>query len=109
MVSDLKKFDKPLSDQFPVLYQHRYCEQEDFFIGVFSNDNYGVNVLKHKHFLLKNFDKKVYLPNLPIPKYDCRAVASSSTIYVTDKVKDYNTFSVVKYSFSTKTWNKLPL
>ena len=33
MVSDLKKFDKPLSDQFPVLYQHRYCEQEDFLLG----------------------------------------------------------------------------
>ena len=65
--------------------------------------------MKHKHFLLKNFDKKMYLPNLPIPKYDCRAVASSSTIYVTGKVKDYNTLSIVKYTFSTKTLNKLPL
>ena len=62
----------------------------------------------HRHFLLNNFDTKRYLPTLPI--YDRRAIASSSTVYFAGESEgDGNKLSVVKYSFSTKCWNKLPL
>ena len=53
MLSSFKKIGKSLSDQFPVLYQHRYCDQEEFSIGVFSNDNFSGDASNHKHYLLK--------------------------------------------------------
>ena len=110
MVSSLKKFGRTMIDQFPVLYQHRYCDQEEFRIGVFSNNNYSGDgdVSKRKNFLLNNFDTKTYLPTLPIPKFDCKAVASSSNVYLAGQLYgDDNTLSVVKYSLSTNNWNKI--
>ena len=96
--------------KFPVLYQHRYCDQEEFSIGVFCNDSYSGDVSNHKHFLLKNFDTKTFLPTLPILKYGRKAIASTSTVYFAGESEDsYNALFVVKYSFSTKCWNKLPL
>ena len=50
MVSSFKTFAKSLNDQFPVLYQHRYCDQEEFSIGVFGDDNYSGDASNHKHF-----------------------------------------------------------
>ena len=103
MVSCFKKIGRTLSDQFSVLYQHRYCDQEEFSIGVFCNDSYSGDVSNHKHFLLKNFDTKTYLPSLPIPKYDCKTVASNSTAYFADDSdENYYMLSVEKYSFSQK-------
>ena len=97
MVSSFKKFSKTLSDQFPVLYQHRYCDQEEFSIGVFSNDSYRGDVSNHKHFLLNNFDTKTYLPTLPISKYDRKTVASSSAVYLAGDSERYDyMLSVVK-------------
>ena len=110
MLSSSKTIDRSLSDQFPVLYQHRYCDQEEFSIGVFSCDNYSEDVSKPKHFLLNNFDTKLYLPSLSIPKFDCKAVASSSNVYLAGQLYgDDNTLSVEKYSFSTNNWNKVAL
>ena len=77
---------------------------------MFSNDNYSRAESNNKHFLLNNFDTKTYLLTLPIPKYDCKAIASNSKIYVTCRFKDFNRLYIVKYSFFfTKTWNKLPI
>ena len=108
MLSSFKPSGRTLNDQFPVLYQHRYCDQEEFSIGVFSNDIHSGDSLTHRHFLLNNFDTKTYLPTLPI--YDRKAIACSSTVYFAGELEGHdNTLSVVKYSFSTKCWNKLPL
>ena len=109
MVSTFKSFSRNLSDQFPVLYQNRYCDQEEFSIGVFSDDFYSRNFSKCRPFLLNSFDTKMYLPSLPVPKYGCKAVSSGSDIYVLGQFKNHKSPSVFKYSFSTKTWGKLPV
>ena len=96
MSSSFNKFGKTLSDQFPVLYQHRYCDQEEFSIGVFSNYNYSGDESNHKRFLINNFETKTYLPTLSIPIYDCKAIASSSTVYLADEPKGNKLF-VVKH------------
>ena len=110
MVSCFKKIGRTLSDQFSVLYQHRYCDQEEFSVGVFSNDSYSGDATNKKHFLFNNFDTKTYLTILPIPIYDCKAIACGSTVYFSGhSEEDYKTLSIVKYSFSTKTLSFLPL
>ena len=88
MSSSFNKFGKTLSDQFPVLYQHRYCDQEEFSIGVFSNDIHSGYLLTHRHFLLNNFDTKTYLPTLPI--YELSLVVLQFTLQVSQKVMAIN-------------------
>ena len=109
MVSRVKTLTKNLSDQFPVLYQNRYCDQKEFSIGVFSNDYRNGDVSTFKPYLLNTFDIKTYLPRLSKPKYSCKAVSSGSDIYVFGQNDDHNSLSFEKYSSSTKSWKTLPL
>ena len=39
-----------LSDEFPVLYQTRYCDQEDFSIAVFDGETDSKNETCYKPF-----------------------------------------------------------
>ena len=109
MVSRVKTLSKNLSDQFPVLYQNRYCDQEEFSIGLFSNNYYNEDFSIFKLYLLNNFDTKTYVPSLSKPKYGCKAVSIGSDIYVLGQNKDHNSLSFEKYSSSTKSWKTLPL
>ena len=36
---------KKFSDLFPILYQNRYCDQDDFSIAVFGGENDKMNGL----------------------------------------------------------------
>ena len=108
MVSSVKTPSKNLSDQFHILYQNRYCDQEEFSIGLFSDAYYSGDVSTFKPFLLKNFDTKMYLPSLSRTNFECKAVSIGSEIYVSGDFDDYSTLSFVRYSSSTKTWFKLP-
>ena len=107
MVFNFKKNSRSVSEQFPVLYQNRYCDQEEFSIAVFNGESHSRNVESYKPFLLNNFDTKTYLPSLPKPEFGCKVVSIGSDIYVLCQVK-HNLLSILKYSSSTKTWNKLP-
>ena len=93
-------FDENLSDRFLILYQSRYCDQEDFSIAVIGSENDRKNEMLYKSFLLNNFDTKIYLPSLVKTKSGCRAIASGSDIYVTDKYK----VSVSYITPSTNSW-----
>ena len=84
------------SNQFPILYQTRYCDQESFSIAVFDAEN---NRKHDKPFLLRNFDTKVYLPSLPRHQYGCEAIGSGSSIYLLDQYKVGKTCSVMLYFF----------
>ena len=99
-------FVENLSDKFPILYQNRYCDQEDFNIALFDGDNDFNNVSFDKPFLFNNFDAKVYLPTLLNQKYACKVIASGSDIYLLDDFSD--TPSVKLYSSSTKSWKCIP-
>ena len=72
------------SDVFPILYQNRYCDQEDFSIAVFGGENDKNYEQYDRPFLLNNFDIKIYVPSVLKQKNGCKAVASGSDIYLTD-------------------------
>ena len=108
MVSRVKAFSNYLSDQFPVLYQNRYCDQKELCISFFSDYNYSRDISTLKPYLLNNFDTKTYLLTLSKLKYDCKVVTIGRDIYVLGHFIDYNTLSVVKCCSLTKSWFKLP-
>ena len=67
-----------------MLYQNRYCDQDDFSIAVFGGENNSNNEMYDRPFPLKRFDTKVYLPRVSIQQYGCKAIASGSDIYLLD-------------------------
>ena len=97
-----------LSDQFPALYQNRYCDQEDFSIAVFGGEKLIEYCIPYKPFLLENFDTKIYLPCLVHSKNGCKAIASGSDIYLADHNIVSDSYSNELYSSSTS-WKTLPL
>ena len=48
-----------MSDKYPDLYQHRFCDQEDFSIAVCVEENDNENISYDKPFMLNNCDTKV--------------------------------------------------
>ena len=100
--------EKKLCDEFLVLYQNRYCDQEDFSIAVYCGENGSKNELYDKPFTLNNFCTKICLPNLIKTENECKAIASGSDIYVTDKYQVSYSHSVKLYFSSTKRWKILP-
>ena len=106
--SSSKKLSKSLSEQFSVLYQNRYCDQEDFTIAVFSGKGYGEGKSNNRPFLLNNFHNKVYFSHLPKPNDDVKAVSSGSDIFVFGQFEDHSSSAVIKCSFFTNNLKKLP-
>ena len=94
-----------MSDQLPILYQNRYCDQEDFSIAVFGGDNDCNNLSYDKPFLLNNFDTKVYLPSLSKQQYKCKVIASCSDIYL---LYDCSIPPSVKLYSPSTSWKCLP-
>ena len=97
-----------LSDEFPILYQNRYCDQEDFSIAVFGSGSDKNNRLYDKPFLLNNFDTKLNLPSVIKHKYGRKVISSGSDIYLIDKHGVGDTSSIKLYSSSTNNWKNLP-
>ena len=109
MVFSFKGLGKKLSSQFPALYQNRYCDQEEFSIGVFSEDNCSDDVSSDKPLVLDNFDAKMYLCSIPKSIWECKTVSSGSDIYVLGEFEDHDSTVFKMYFSSTKTWKKCPL
>ena len=97
-----------MSDQFPILYQNRYCDQEDFNIAVFGGENDSENEMYDKPFLLNNFETKVYLPSVLMQNNGCKSIASGSDIYLLKKFEGSYFSSFMMYSSSTNNWKNLP-
>ena len=98
-----------LSDQFPILYQNRYCDQDDFSIAVFGSENDTEEARYKRPLMLNNFDSKVHLPSVQKHKNIFKAIANGSDIYLTYQYKRVcESFSFMKYSFLTNIWERLP-
>ena len=68
-----------LSGKFSVLYQARYCAQEDISIAVCEDKK--IKLLKHP-FCLKNITDIIPVCSLPRTHYDSKLVVSGSKLYV---------------------------
>ena len=90
------------------MYQNRFCDQEEFSIGVLSDDFLSGYIPSFKPFLLNNFETKTYLPSLSNPVYGRKAVSFGCDIYVLGKYEYNDSLSFKKYSVSTKSWKLLP-
>ena len=97
-----------LSDQFPILYQNRHCDQDDFSIAVFGSEDDTEDARYERPFLLNNFDTKVYLPSVFKNQYGYEAISSGSDIYLLDDYKVGDSSFINMYSSSTNSWNRLP-
>ena len=90
-----------LSDKYPDLYQHRFCDQEHFSIVICGGENDNTNICYDRPFLLKNFETKMYLSKFLLPNLGIISVSNGSELYVVDHCE------VKRYSFSSKIWNRL--
>ena len=97
------KFKNMISNQSSVLYQARYCAQEDISIVV-CNDGI-IKMLEHP-FSLKSFIRSKSLCSLPTFNSNSKLVVSGSNLYVLDKNGPNTSF--VKFSESSKRLNVLP-
>ena len=70
-----------LSDQFPALYENRYCVQEEFSIAVFDGKNNSKNVSFERPFFMNSFDSRVHTPSVLKQEYGCKAIGSGCDIY----------------------------
>ena len=118
MYPSIKNSKTNFTEQFPVLYQNRFCDQKEFSIAMIGGEIKRKSNGGNKPFLLNNFDSKVYLPTLPVLKLtlsewdrldcECKAVSSGSDIYlVADRRKVNCTSRFKKYSSKNISWNSL--
>ena len=104
MKSDSKfsmKYDKQTSHQFSVLYQARYCAQEDISIAVCKDGI--INMLDHP-FSLKNFN--ISDCSLLATNCDSKLVVNSTNLYLFNTYNKNTLF--YKFSESSKSFNVLP-
>ena len=73
------KYDKLTSDKFSVLYQARYCAQEDINLIVCKD---GIIKVFEPPFCLKNITSGKPVCTLPRNHYDSKLVVSGSKLYV---------------------------
>ena len=97
------KYDKQLRDDFSVLYQARYCAQEDISIVVNKD---GIIKLLEPPFSLK-INTSIGSASLPKTNRDSKLVVSGSNLYLIGETWQNN--SLVKFSKSSKSLNVLPL
>ena len=87
------KYDKQLSGQFSVLYQARYCAEEDISIVVCKN---GIHKSLEPPFSLRNFTRSKPVCSLPKTNRDSKLVISGSNLFVISKCEQKTSF--VKFS-----------
>ena len=98
------KYENMLSSKFSVLYQARYCAQEDISLVICEDKN--IKVLEHP-FYLKNITTDC-IRDCSLLKTNCdsKLVVSGSNLYVLDEYEPNTSF--VKFSESSKRLNVLP-
>ena len=104
---------KPMNNQFLVLYQNRFCDQEDLSIVVIGGENESKNANFVKPFLIHNFDfcNKQYFPSFSKSRYDRNTVApvtSGSDIYIVDDYEVSDKHPVKINCYSANSWKNLP-
>ena len=82
---------KLLSKEFPVLYENRYCDQEDFslvsYVTLSVNSNRKMTV-----FDIENINKNVIkLPPMFKGQYKCKIAAIGSNVYFARNNQNYIT------------------
>ena len=97
------KYDKQLSLQTSVLYQARYCAQEDISVVVFKD---GIIKTLESPFCLTNFTSSKPVCSSLETSRDSKLVVSGSRLYVLGESQKKASF--VKFSESSKSWNVLP-
>ena len=91
------------SGKFSVLYQARYCAQDDISIVVWEDKN--IKMLEQP-FCLKNITDSIPICSLLKTNNDSKLVVNGSNIYLIGESEQKSSF--VKYSESSKSWNVLP-
>ena len=96
------KYNKQISDNFSVLYQARYCAQQDISIVVNKD---GIIKMLELPFSLKTFSS-IESASLLKTNHDSKLVVSGSNLYLIGESGQKN--SLVKFSESSKSLNVLP-
>ena len=98
------KYESMLSSKFSVLYQARYCAQEDISLVVCGDKN--IKVLEHPFFSKNITTDCIRVCSLLKTNRDSKLVVSGSNLYVLDEYE--SNISFVKFSVSSESWNVLP-
>ena len=91
--------EKPqlLSEEFPVLYENRYCDQEDVCVvmcGTLSVNNKRKITL----FEIENRNKTfIKLPPMFKGQYNCKTTAIGSSIYLQEIMKNVAVIPVLNF------------
>ena len=91
-----------------VLYNNRYCNQDDFNILICGGRNHGKPV--RNCFLINpfNFSKTKELPSMLEPRYYCQTVAISSDLFVAGGYSsDGKSNSIEMFSYKNKAWKNI--
>ena len=97
------KYENILSSKFSVLYQARYCAQEDISLVVCKDGI--INILDHP-FSLKNFTSNISDCSLLETNRDSKLVVCGSDLYLIGESEQ--NYSFVKFSESSKSFKVLP-
>ena len=84
------KYDKQTSSKSSVLYQARYCAQEDISIAVCEDKK--IKLLKHP-FCLKNITDIIPVCSLPRTHYDSKLVVVLNCMFLVSVSKSFH-FSI---------------
>ena len=84
MNSSVDNSHRNFSDLYPILYQNRHCDQEDFGIAVVDGSTHRYC---DKPYVLNNFDTEVHFTGLLKQKSYCKADLSISDSYVAYRYK----------------------
>ena len=95
------KYENMLSSKFSVLYQARYCAQEDISLVVCGDKN--IKVLEHPFFSKNITTDCIRVCSLLKTNRDSKLVVSGSNLYVLDEYE--SNISFVKFSVSSESWN----
>ena len=101
MNSSVETSNRNFSDMYPVLYENRHCDQEDFSIAVVDGSKHR---FCDKPFVLNNFDTKVHFTGLLKQQSGCKADLSIPDIYLAYRYKVSNSSFVMKSTSLNIIW-----
>ena len=100
---NIKMNNELFSDQFSVLYQTRYCAQEDVRLALCMDGNIR---LLEKPFCLRNLHTSEIISCLPGQSSNSHSVACGSDLYLV--CENDKSYTLGKFSFSNKKLKELP-
>ena len=97
------KYNKQTSSKFSVLYQARYCNQDDISLVVCKD---GIIKMLEPPLSLRNYTSSKPVCTLPKTNRDSKLVVSGSNRYLFGKYQQSKLF--LSFSESSKSLNNLP-